>query len=164
MLDTTGAHCAVGQSGKVWFLAGTFGNPTSVTRNCTVPAGKALFFPVVNAFCANDPGGSATYNDELACARESMDGASGAAEIDGTPVKPMNHLEQRYRFSSPSFSLMLQSDNAFGAPAGTYTPAAADGIYLMLPPLSAGRHLIHFKGSAAGIAAVEATYHLFVKR
>src|SRR2546421_2027886 len=55
VLDTTGAHCALRQSGPVWFLAGLFDNGT-VTRNCTVPAGKALFFPVVSAFDANDPG------------------------------------------------------------------------------------------------------------
>jgi len=45
--DTTGANCGEGQAGPVWFLAGTFIN-TAVTRACTVPAGKALFFPLVN--------------------------------------------------------------------------------------------------------------------
>ncbi len=46
VIDPNGADCAEGQSGKVWFLAGS---PTPVTRNCTVPAGKALFFPVINS-------------------------------------------------------------------------------------------------------------------
>ena len=46
--DTTGAQCAQGQTGKVWFLAGTFVGP--VTRTCTVPQGKALFFPILNLF------------------------------------------------------------------------------------------------------------------
>jgi hypothetical protein len=45
-LDTTGAHCAEGQAGPVWFLARTFGGAL-VTRHCSVPAGKALFFPLV---------------------------------------------------------------------------------------------------------------------
>src|SRR5262245_64466360 len=45
--DQTGRACAVNQSGPVWFLAGTFtGGP--VTRVCNVPAGRALFFPLVN--------------------------------------------------------------------------------------------------------------------
>lgn len=44
-LDTTGAHCAEGQAGPVWFLAGTFGGDP-VTRHCSVPVGKALFFPL----------------------------------------------------------------------------------------------------------------------
>ena len=49
--DFTGANGANGQSGQVWFLAGSFcpEPPTpcsnfTVTRNLTVPAGKALFF------------------------------------------------------------------------------------------------------------------------
>src|SRR6266576_1080075 len=47
-LDTTGANCAQKQAGPVFFLAGTFGG-SAVTRNkCTVPAGKALFFPILN--------------------------------------------------------------------------------------------------------------------
>src|SRR5438105_2653789 len=56
VLDTTGQNCAVGQSGDVWFLAGTFfispPAPPPVTRICTIPAGRRLFFPVGNAFCA----------------------------------------------------------------------------------------------------------------
>ena len=43
LLDTTGEKCMVGQSGGVWYLAGTFGAPT-VTRDCTVPAGTAFLF------------------------------------------------------------------------------------------------------------------------
>src|SRR2546427_7156737 len=34
VLDTTGVHCAEGQTGKVWFLAGTFGG--AATRTCTI--------------------------------------------------------------------------------------------------------------------------------
>src|SRR5690242_14852401 len=43
--DTTGANCAVGQVGPVWFLAGTFSSaPPKITRSCTIPHGKALLF------------------------------------------------------------------------------------------------------------------------
>src|ERR1044071_3518430 len=38
--------CGLGQSGSVWFLAGTAGQGP-VTRSCTIPTGKALFFPIV---------------------------------------------------------------------------------------------------------------------
>src|SRR6266700_1791762 len=48
VLDTTGANCDVGQSGQVWFLAGSFTSGT-ITRTCTVPHGKALFFPIFNS-------------------------------------------------------------------------------------------------------------------
>src|SRR5262245_20854043 len=46
LLDDTGQKCAVGQRGPVWFLVGTTGGP--VTRACSLPEGKALFFPVLN--------------------------------------------------------------------------------------------------------------------
>src|SRR5947209_20498630 len=45
-LDTTGEFCDVDQSGPVWFLAGAFGG--KFERACTLPAGKRLFFPVLN--------------------------------------------------------------------------------------------------------------------
>src|SRR5947207_1255244 len=40
--------CTVNQSGKLWFLAGTTGGP-SVTRQCSIPAGNAIMFPIINA-------------------------------------------------------------------------------------------------------------------
>ena len=57
VFDTSGQYCALRQVGDVWFLAGAFGGPP-VVRNCEVPAGKSLFFPLINnsyfAFL-NDP-------------------------------------------------------------------------------------------------------------
>jgi hypothetical protein len=43
--DNTGKDCAQGQSGPVWFLAGTYGHP--VERVCTVLVGKAILFPIL---------------------------------------------------------------------------------------------------------------------
>ena len=45
--DMTGKHCAKNQNeDKIWFLAGTYGG--TVHRNCVIPNGRAIFFPVVN--------------------------------------------------------------------------------------------------------------------
>ena len=64
--------CNVGQSGPVWFLGGkvcSTGDPTcdssSATRTCTVPAGKALFFPLLNSFWIQFPTDPPYTNDEL---------------------------------------------------------------------------------------------------
>src|SRR5438309_457024 len=53
LFDT--ADCKVGQSGKAFFLGGTFtvtqvGITVTgiVNRTCTIAAGKAIFFPIVN--------------------------------------------------------------------------------------------------------------------
>src|SRR5437762_10186792 len=44
---TGDVDCTLGQTGHVWFLAGTFGG--SATRNCMIATGKALFFSPLNA-------------------------------------------------------------------------------------------------------------------
>ncbi|MBI4600614.1 MAG: hypothetical protein HY721_01505, partial [Planctomycetes bacterium] len=46
VVDATGEHCDEGQSGPVWFLAGSFGG--SITRTCSVPAGKTIFLALLN--------------------------------------------------------------------------------------------------------------------
>src|SRR5205823_4113742 len=43
--DTAGEFADLGQSGPVWFLAG---GAWGYTKNVTVPAGKALFFPLID--------------------------------------------------------------------------------------------------------------------
>src|SRR6478735_4849920 len=47
--------CTLRQTGNVWFLAGTtfFQNYTTAYRSCTIPAGKFLFFPLVDAWQDN---------------------------------------------------------------------------------------------------------------
>ena len=51
--DPTGEFAAVGQSGPLWFLAGNFGGTT--VRHATVPAGKGLLLPILNAIWINIP-------------------------------------------------------------------------------------------------------------
>src|SRR5262245_30922229 len=46
-IDTSGTDCANGQSGPVWFLAGS-PVKSAITRACDVPAGKAVLFPIIN--------------------------------------------------------------------------------------------------------------------
>jgi hypothetical protein len=162
MLDTTGANCGQGQSGSVWFLAGTFFNtPAQVTRSCTVPAGKALFFPIQNAFDANDPGKHRTYQDVLGGARTGVAGATGTAKVDGKTIKDV----PRYYAESPKFSFTLPTGNVFppGTPLGPYDPAAAAGIHLLLTPLSPGKHTIEWTGTT-GTSSVHVVYNVKVTR
>lgn len=71
-----------------------------------------------------------------------------SAEIDGRPVKNL----EKYRVQSPLFTFGPLPENnvlrwlGFDAPAGTTSQSVADGVYLMLAPLSVGKHKIHFKG------------------
>src|SRR5438477_4906306 len=59
-LDPSGANCALGQYDDVWFLAGAFGG--TAARTCPVPAGKPIFFPLINTISFK-PSGSETLLD-----------------------------------------------------------------------------------------------------
>ena len=55
--DTTGAFAGLGQTEKVWFLAGTWlsPDPTPIVRTVTIPPDKPLFFPIFNSVWLNLP-------------------------------------------------------------------------------------------------------------
>jgi hypothetical protein len=57
LTDTTGEHCAQRQVDEVRFLAGS-DSTDPIDRTCKIPAGKSLFFPLINNFYGaflNDP-------------------------------------------------------------------------------------------------------------
>jgi hypothetical protein len=162
--DTTGGHCGELQSGPVWFLAGTFGTGP-VTRSCMVPAGKALFFPLVaTTFGAGvfdcEPTVPGTLCN-LAALRVSagapLDGATLSATLDGNTIR---HLRDQ-RVQLPAMTLTYPPDGVFGAAAGTYSPNVGDGYWLMVAPLSRGAHTLHFRAEVPGFVA-DVTYHLTV--
>jgi hypothetical protein len=156
---------ANGQSGPVWFLTGVINESGTAVRNCTVPSGKALFFPILNAECSALEGNGSTEEALRACAIGLIGNeVSLAAEIDGVSI---GHLEA-YRTSSPLFSFgPLPDDNVlqyFGytASAGATSLAVADGFYVMLTPLSVGQHTIHFTGGIPDVFTLDITYNLTI--
>ena len=75
--DTTGKDCALKQSGPVWFLAGTFGG--AAIRTCTIPAGKAIMLPLINAECDYLAKPNLKSEQELlSCAKSENEGITGA--------------------------------------------------------------------------------------
>ncbi len=151
--------CSVGQSGPVWFLGGSFVTNTA-TRNCTIPAGTYLFFPILNgedsaleesqgAGCSNPPIDAASLVYVRKCVESYENGVTLSAEIDGASIP---NIAARYRVQSPAYSITLPIDNIFANtaagsyPEGTYFPSVTDGYYLMLAPLRPGQHKIHFHG------------------
>jgi len=163
VVDPTGEYADVGQSGHVWFLAGTFGGDP-VVRECEVPAGKALFFPIINLVWVTVPGEE--WDEEFA--RELLawilDFAEDlSCEIDGEPVQNI----ERYRVQSPVFTVDLPEGNVLGLDPGEYGPCVDDGYYLMLAPLCCGEHTIHFQGGVwvpewQWGFSLDVTYHLTV--
>jgi hypothetical protein len=164
--DNTGANCGQGQSGPVWFLAGTFGG--AAERTCSIPAGKAIMFPVYNGECSYVE--YPQYKTEAAlasCAKDQIDKVTNlAASIDGVNIPNL----KQYRTQSASlFDLVLPNNNVFGLTPGA-TKSVADGFWIILQPLSASKHEIHFSGSAVDFTssgvqnfATAATYHIAVQ-
>lgn len=116
---------AAGQAGDVWFLGGAFGSGT-ITRRGEVPAGTALFFPILNRAYVEDvrvargtlvspfPGDTLPYPLTLATYEAlttylDADGRSTAtgltATIDGRTIGQAD--VERYYSSSPIFDLPL---------------------------------------------------------
>jgi hypothetical protein len=171
LTDETGAFCGEGQSGPVWFYAGTFGN--SAERVCEVPAGKGIFMPVFNWVF----GAGVFYCDptvpgvpcDVPTLRANAAANTEAAEvlevsIDGVPVQNV----RAYRDSSPEpFRLTYPENSVVGVPAGSYAPNVADGYWLMLSPLSKGAHTISVHvvapGTVFGTIEFTVVTHLIVQ-
>ena len=171
LLDTTGEKCMVGQRGGVWYLAGTFGDPTA-TRDCTVPAGTAFFVPVINSVNFDSPNvcglppDHVPVSDLRAAVAPFIDGATNlSVTVDGVAVNNMR------RIKSGVFAVTLPDDNLFdapcagagGVPPGVYSPAIDDGYYAQVNALSAGPHVIviHAESPSFGFT-LDVTYNLDV--
>jgi hypothetical protein len=160
--------------GKQWFLAGTTtGDP--VVRTCTMPVGTHLFFPVVTSFgvkvfsfedAETERQKAITFiNNVLAdpAFRQSIE-----VTVDEKAVKSNRIV----RATSPLFTLTLPEDNIFNCPtcappvvvpAGDYEGALADGVWVTLPPLPPGEHIIHFEFNAPDVGfSQDNTYILTV--
>jgi len=165
--DTTGQYCNDGQGGPVFFLMGGPANPTY--RNCTIPAGKALFLPIINVECSTvEPGLFHGDNAQQlrACAAMWNDGTDKSSlkmTIDGTKVRGLDD----FRAQSPFYDFVVPPANNFlGVDGVTSGSSVSDGYWVMVKPLSPGVHVIHFEGawvSGPGAGSVQnVTYTLTV--
>jgi len=180
LFDT--APCSAGQSGPVWFLGGRYCStenaecPTLPSeRTCTVPAGKALYFPVVNFQCADaearlgfcGPAGP-VVNEMRAFIGDGIDQTINLrAEVDGRAIR--GDLKTDFRVQSPFFTSFLPEDNFLAAIGEAGIGAGQvwvvdDGIYVMLKPLPRGPHTLRFTGTFPQYNfTLDFTYYLTVK-
>jgi hypothetical protein len=168
LLDPTGAYGAIGQSGKVWYLSATFG--TSATRTLTVPAGTALFLPIVVSLWMNAPElGDAPWSpaqeqvayDYVRAEADTFASLDLVLEIDGRAVTGL----QRFRAASTVGMCVLPEDNVFavfGYEAGPHE-CVSDGYWALLPPLTAGTHTVRFGALAADGSLMGVDYNLTIR-
>jgi len=171
-------QCVIGQSGSLWFLAGTTGG--TAVRYCTVPDDRQLFFPVINNIFFNSPncgqgGQNVTASFERNFVRQQMSTVTNlSATLDGTPI---HGIENR---QSPPFAVVIPPDNFYNfifpagpcqsppdsspfLAAGVYSPSIDAGFYVHLGPLSDGTHTLHFHAENPPVGFVlDVTYHLTV--
>ena len=165
--DTNGANCAKGETASMFFLAGDFSG-AGVTRNCTVPSNKPLFFPIINADCSNvesPPFYGKTPNDRKAC----VNGVINGVQVSSVKVKlDEDNLDDLggFRVASEDFHFtMPPTDNILGVMSGASSGnAVSDGYWMLLKPPTPGRHTIHFEASIpAAHFAQDVTYNLTVQ-
>jgi len=152
--DRSGALCGSKQKGPVWFLAGTYGTRRTI-RTCTVPRGMYLFFPLVN-YVVMPP-----VDKRINCmavmtqaALRTDEPSMLILEVDGVRVRNL----ARYRQATKKCFDM----GALAAPKVRVFPSAANGYYVMLKPLSPGKHILNFGGALPSMLQA-VTYTLEVK-
>jgi hypothetical protein len=159
ILDTTGANCVLGQVGNAWFLAGTAGGPA--TRECTIPAGKSLFFPLFN-LVSYDPFPTETTISLRQQIAEVVDGVTSlTCRLDG---KPCAKDLFSFRAQSPIFEAIVPPDGLAGNTERRFIdPMVADGYWLLLSPLRPGHHVLEFGGESP-VFSTSVTYQLTVQQ
>ena len=167
--DTTGEFAALGQSGPVWFLAGTWWNNT-VERTFSVPAGKPLFFPIVNNFwgyylplqwgrptAPTEPGGPINYVRLMS--GEGIDEVQLTdmeCDVDGVVIP----ITEQNRVQSVPFTMQVPANNVWQADPVHFVGCVDNGYYVLLAPLAPGEHTIHFAVTSVGL---EVTDHITVE-
>jgi hypothetical protein len=164
LIDQTGENCAVNQSAPVWFLTGTQGGPAE--RRCVVPEGMSIFFPIINAYASYVENPLVKTESELRALLKSPFDQVRVAEATVDAVKLENLVN--YRVQSPLFNFTYPENNIGGVPPGP-SQAVAEGYWVMLHPLAAGDHTIHFRGgivdptvTGAINFVTDVTYHLTI--
>ncbi|WP_133300440.1 hypothetical protein [Paraburkholderia lacunae] len=170
----TACHNGTQPAAPVYFLAGVF-STTQIIRNCTVPAGSPILFPVTNAEWSNleiankpneavlnNPSGAdlraALCNNPFPCppafSKKALPKSSTLnVTLDGVSI---NFLDQ-FHFESPVFSFeppvpvskFVFYSNINSPPGGTPI-SVSDGYWIAIKPLPVGQHTLIF--SAPGIS------------
>ena len=158
LFDPTGANCAVGQQGPVWYVARIAGPPVfSGTRSCTIPHGKAIFiyigaavstYPCPPEFGYEPAPGQSLYDFLRADAKAALDTVDFLeVSLDGQQL----HDVMSYRFASDDI-FSITGDPSLRAVldpciVGSPQPVVIDGFFMMFKPLTRGVHTIVVHGT-----------------
>jgi len=164
-MEDTGENCSINQTNtnsSVFYLANSGGGV--VTRTCNVPADKALFIPIYPMVLAKAESPDATDEDLRNDAKADVDRvlkSSLSLKIDNSVYKNLT----AYRIISDIFDIYFPENAIFGTASPGIYKSAADGYYIITPPLSKGNHTIEFGSAQSGNQpySQHVTYHLTVE-
>lgn len=165
--DDKGKLAGNGQCGPIFFLTGSF-TGEKVDRCITIPTGKYLFFPIINAWADNiEVNPPMTFKQLQATAASYIDPVTKLyATVDGKNI--CNLFD--YRVKSKPFAYWLPPEGnviqvVFGLDyKGWICPAASDGYWLLLEPLPEGKHILTFGGGTDETTMQDVTYTIKVKK
>ena len=169
LISSTNDQTEPDQEGPVYFLSGTLGG--TIQRKVTIPQGKGIFFPVLNyvstypcPYAGYKPAPGQSLKDFLAANAASMvdQGMGMSVSVDGQRISDL----EPYRVKSELFYFKTLPEQTCLDPCvtGELQPALADGYWIMLNPLSAGNHTLHYRGSYPKLGwVVDVTYLIEVK-
>jgi hypothetical protein len=147
--DDTGEFCTRGQTGTVWFLAGTYGTRRT-ERTCHVPQGRTLFFPLINFVTYPAEGERERCASLIArAAKLTQAPAALVLEIDGVRFSGL----VAHRQATKSCFRLEEGDPDIGA---------ANGYYVAVAPLPPGVHVLNFGGILPDLSQA-VTYTLIVE-
>ena len=170
-----------GPASRVRFLNGAPAT-TSKTNHVTLFADTPLFFSILgieadNTACPTTDFGTNSAEALAAAAVGAFSAATlTTCTVDGVAVPGLeNPISTIYNVVSAPFSFTTAKEHNIVAVAEgepclpgelTVYPAVADGVYLMLSPLSPGKHTIHFVGVAGPLSSpflkLDITYDISV--
>lgn len=160
LYDKTGANCALGQHGDVWFLAGNAGG--KATRHCTIPAGAQLFIPLINVGCTFET--APPFNSLTACIADTVEFIEGTGAYVGQGfersirINDVDVTAASHFGASKPFAAVVPRNGIFGYAPGVY-PAADVGQYYLSAPLARGTMKVQVMASGYGFS-LDVTYHL----
>ncbi|WP_420589293.1 hypothetical protein [Bacterioplanoides sp.] len=137
--DNAGVNCHIGQQGDIWFLAGGYGS-SKISRTCTIPEGKYVFFPIINmVYYPREKGGLSCEEAKSLAALNNDQLITIEVELNGLVYSNPTHARLA---SNECFDLLGMIPEEYGAPR--VYPAATDGFWIMLKPLPKGEHILKF--------------------
>ena len=137
-LDNTGRYCDMPQTNQnAWFLAGTRGD--SAKRDCNIPHGKAILFPVITSEFSFSQDPNLDTQDQLIRAVErDVDTVNRLmVVVDGITLEGLDMFRQNFRVRSEPFDHTID---------GVKTRIVSDGFWIFLKPPKIGTHTIYFVG------------------